>query len=131
MERSETDLSPAACWELLPTAGVGHLALSSKALPTIRPVRYVVDDGEVVIGLGCSGMPAAAVDNAVIAFAVDRIDDESGTGWIVQMQGRARLAPTGTASDGPGSFDPGQVVRLVPGAVAGHRFTLQPLVPVR
>ena len=103
-------------------ASVGRLALSVRALPMILPVRYVVDDASVAISLGRLGMPAAAVHDAVVAFAVDDIDLSASSGWMVQMQGRARVSVTGT----PGGLDPPQMVRLVPGTVTGHRFTLPP-----
>jgi uncharacterized protein len=131
MERSQGALSQAECWQLLAMASVGRLALSIRALPTILPVRYEIDDASVAISLGRLGMPAAAVHDSVVAFAVDRIDEETAQGWIVQMQGRARLALPGSASEGGGPVDSGQVVRLVPGTVTGHRFTLDAGTPVR
>ena len=131
MERSEGDLSQAECWQLLAMASVGRLALSIRALPMILPVRYSVDDASVAISLGRFGMPAAAVHDSVVAFAVDRIDETSSDGWIVQMQGRARLAAPGAVAAGLGPVESGQVVRLVPGTVTGHRFTLDVDTPVR
>ncbi len=125
MERSEADLGPAACWELLATTSVGRLALSVRALPMILPVRYVVDGESVVISVGRVG-PTTAVHDVVVAFAADRIDQESASGWMVQMQGRARLAPAGLVAGGTGSGDAGQIVQLVPATVTGHRFTLPP-----
>jgi nitroimidazol reductase NimA-like FMN-containing flavoprotein (pyridoxamine 5'-phosphate oxidase superfamily) len=99
MVRSDSDLSSAACWALLATASVGRIALSIRAMPMIVPMRYRVDDGSVAISLGRPGLPVATVHDAVVAFAVDDIDQGSATGWMVQMQGRARLA-TSLASSG-------------------------------
>jgi len=130
MEGADDDLSRAECWELLASASVGRLALSIRALPLILPVRYAVDDASVAISLGRNGMPTASVHDAIVAFAVDQFDEESALGWMVQLQGRARLAPVGSGSEGPGPIDPGQVLRLAPGTVSGHRFTLQPIAPV-
>jgi uncharacterized protein len=129
MERSEADLGPAACWELLATTSVGRLALSVRALPTIVPVRYAVEGGSVAISVGRLG-PPAAVHDAVVAFAADRIDEESASGWMVQMQGRARLAPAGLPASGVGAGAAGQVVLLVPATVTGHRFVLPPSTAV-
>jgi nitroimidazol reductase NimA-like FMN-containing flavoprotein (pyridoxamine 5'-phosphate oxidase superfamily) len=128
MERAGAALTPSACWELLATATVGRLALSVGALPTIVPVRYLVDDASVAINLGRPGMPVSTVHDAVVAFAVDDIDEGTATGWMVQMQGRARLAPS---PDGTASAQVDQVVHLVPGLVTGRRFTLDPFVPPR
>ncbi len=128
MERSDADLTPAECWALLAVASVGRLALSVRALPRILPVRYTVDDeSSVAIHLGTSGMSAADVHDSVVAFAVDRIDEGDDAGWIVHMQGLARRAEPRPGARGSSATD--QVVRLVPGVVTGHRFTLQPVAP--
>jgi len=97
----------------------------------ILPVRYVVDDASVAISLGALGMPAAAVQDSVVAFAVDRIDDSSATGWMVQMQARAQVAPAASAAGDADGRSADLVVRLVPGTLAGHRFTLRPFDPGR
>lgn len=116
--RSEDDLGQAACWDLLGTTSVGRLGMSVRALPSILPVRFTVERGVVVISVGPLG-PPATVHDAVVAFAADRIDEESAAGWIVQMQGRARLAPAGPVpADGAG------VVLLEPATMSGRRFAL-------
>ena len=133
MDRSGPDLTSATCWELLATATVGRLALSVRALPTIVPVRYQVEDASVAISLGRPGLPVATVHDAVVAFAVDAIDQATATGWMVQMQGRARLAPSPSrapSADGPDTAPADQVLVLVPGTVTGHRFTLGPFAPL-
>lgn len=124
MERSGTDLTPATCWELLATATVGRIALSIRALPAIVPVRYQVDEPAVAINLGQPGLPAATVHDAVVAFAVDAIDVDTASGWMVQMQGWTTIAPHPAPVDpGPSAAD--QILRLVPATVTGHRFTLE------
>ena len=101
MELARPDLTPDQCWELLTVAHVGRLALSVRALPMIFPVRYAVDGDSVAISLGRHGLPAASVHDAVVAFAVDEIDPSAGVGWMVQMQGRARLFDTDQAPVDP------------------------------
>jgi uncharacterized protein len=123
MDRSAVELSTDECWELLATSTLGRLALSIHALPIILPVRYVVDDASVTISLDRLGMPDAAVDNSVVAFAVDEISPVSDEGWWVQMQGIARLtAPTGA----PGAVDSTRIVRVVPQRMTGLRFSIAP-----
>ena len=130
MERSGAHLTPAACWELLATATVGRIALSVRALPAIVPVRYLVDEPAVAINLGRPGLPEATVHDAVVAFAVDAIDVETASGWMVQMQGWTKIAPfSGPGDPGPSTGD--QVLRLVPAMVTGHRFTLEPFTSLR
>jgi len=126
MDHARPDLTPDQCWELLAQAGVGRLALSIRALPMILPVRYTVDGESVVIDLGRRGLPAASVHDAVVAFAVDEIDASAGSGWMVQMQGQARLLPLDPMTAEPGGADDSQVIGLAPGTVTGTRFTFQP-----
>jgi len=130
MERFEAELSPAECWTLLASTSVGRMALSVRALPTIVPVRYAVGDGSVAIRVGRLGLPTT-VHDMVVAFAADRIDEESASGWTVQMQGRAQLAPTSPMPGGAGADAAGQVVLLVPALVTGHRFILPASPPAR
>lgn len=126
MELARPDLTPDQCWELLTVAHVGRLALSVRALPMIFPVRYAVDGDSVAISLGRHGLPTASVHDAVVAFAVDEIDPSAGVGWMVQMQGRARLFDTDQAPVDPEPAPGAQVVRLIPGTVTGSRFTFPP-----
>jgi len=131
MDRSDGDLSRAECWELLADAGIGRLALSVRALPTILPARYTVDEGSVILGLGRYGLPDSAIDGTVVAFAVDRFDVAPGHGWMVQLQGRARPEPHDAVPADSAPARAGQVVRLTPGTVTGHRFTIRPAVDRR
>jgi len=124
MDRTHAELTSTECWELLALSSVGRLALSVRALPTILPVRYAIDADAVAIHMGRFGLPAAAVHDSVVAFAVDHIDEAADSGWIVQMQGLAQLArPDGTPT-GAGPVAGGQLLRLVPGMLSGQRFTL-------
>jgi len=129
MDRTDGALTTTECWELLTTATLGRMALSIHALPMILLVRYVVDDASVAISLNRLGMPVTAVHDAVVAFAVDEIDEVADEGWIVQMQGRAHLTPA-IAAEGPGPVDSVRILRLVPAMVNGLRFTLQPFASV-
>jgi nitroimidazol reductase NimA-like FMN-containing flavoprotein (pyridoxamine 5'-phosphate oxidase superfamily) len=130
MDRSDEALSTAECWELVAMATLGRLALSIRALPTILPVRYVVDDASVVISIVRLGMPDTAVHDSVVAFAVDDINEVADEGWMVQMQGRARLTTATTLAGGPGDVDFTRIMRLSPGTVTGLRYSPQPLFSV-
>ncbi len=115
---------------MLAEAGVGRLALSVRALPTILPARYTVDDGSVILGLGRLGLAESAIDGTVVAFAVDRFDVDPSHGWMVQLQGRARPESPDAAPTERGPGRAGHVVRLTPGTVTGHRFSIrQPVAP--
>lgn len=123
VDRSDADLTTAECWELLALARVGRLALSIRALPAILPVQYVLDGESVAISMGRNGPPAVAVHDAIVAFVVDDIDEAAGAGWLVQLQGMARLTPPADAPTDQGRVDAGQLVQVRPGTVTGHRFT--------
>jgi len=123
MDRSAVVLSTAECWELLTQSTLGRMALSIQALPIILPVRYVVDDACVAISIDRLGMPDAAVHDSVVAFAVDDIGDVADEGWMVQVQGIARLT---TPTRHAGSAEFARIVRLVPGTVSGLRFSAAP-----
>jgi hypothetical protein len=131
MERGDADLSPTECWELLALATVGRMALSVRALPTIVPVRYTLDGASVTVALGGLGLQEASIHDSVVAFAVDHIDEDASAGWIVELQGRVRLAGAPSPPAGPAPVRAGQVIRLTPGTLTGHRFTLHPVGPVR
>ena len=111
MDRADPDLSPAECWRLMAQNSVGRVALSVRALPMILPVRYQVAGECLSISLGPDGPPAASVHDAVVALAVDDIDEATGAGWMVQVQGRAALAT-------------GSIIQVTPGSVSGMRLTL-------
>jgi nitroimidazol reductase NimA-like FMN-containing flavoprotein (pyridoxamine 5'-phosphate oxidase superfamily) len=126
MEQFEGGLTPAECWSLLSGETVGRVALSIRALPAILPVRYAIDGRSVRIHLESPGLSPVSVQDAVVAFAVDEIDNRTGAGWTVQVQGRVRMVPGPPPLDGTGSGDVGPMGTLEPGTVTGHRFTLHP-----
>ena len=76
----------------LASVPLGRVVFTSKALPAIRPVNHVVDEGHVVIrtnrGAGILSAAAAAV---VVAFEVDEIDVSEQLGWSVIVTGPAHL----------------------------------------
>jgi nitroimidazol reductase NimA-like FMN-containing flavoprotein (pyridoxamine 5'-phosphate oxidase superfamily) len=83
-------LSPEECVRLLGTRSLGRIAISSGALPVILPVNYVVIGDQVVVRTRRGTRLAAATRHAIVAFEVDEIDDGSGGGWSVMVQGVAR-----------------------------------------
>ena len=64
-------LSEEECVELLRTKTVGRIGLSASSLPFVLPVRYVVDDGRILMRTGQDTRMAAATRDAVVAFEVD------------------------------------------------------------
>lgn len=78
--------------ELLSGVSLGRVVFSHQALPAVRPVNHIVDDGAVVF-LSHSGAAilGPAGSGSVVAYQADRIDEENHTGWSVVVTGTASL----------------------------------------
>ncbi len=96
-------LSAEECVELLRTKTVGRIGLSASSLPFVLPVRYVVDDGRILMRTGQDTRMAAATRDAVVAFEVDEFDHGMDAGWSVMVQGFAREVRGGEARVSPGA----------------------------
>jgi hypothetical protein len=85
--------------DLLDSVSYGRVVFTSAALPAIRPVNHVVDDGDIVIRtrrLAGIGTALAAVDaglerepDLVVAYEADEIDPDTRLGWSVVVTGIA------------------------------------------
>ena len=80
-------LTARECFDLLATQDVGRVAFSEHAMPTIRPVNFVLDNGDIVIRTGTSGS-ISRLTSEVVAFEVDHFDRHSHTGWSVVVLGK-------------------------------------------
>ena len=128
MDRLEA-LTPAECLELLAHACLGRVAFTERALPAIRPVNYALLGHQLVLRTDPQGL-GKRLDGQVVAFEVDEIDAERGTGWSVVVLGTARLlrapgelmrqatVPLGTLA---GEGHDAHVV-VVPGQITGRRI---------
>lgn len=96
------ELSLTECHDLLASHSVGRVAVTTAAGPAIIPVNYVFarDDNAVVFRTEPDSTPAAA-EGEVVAFEVDRLDEELRVGWSVVVAGQARRVT-----------DPAEVERL-------------------
>jgi nitroimidazol reductase NimA-like FMN-containing flavoprotein (pyridoxamine 5'-phosphate oxidase superfamily) len=85
-------LSSAECMSRLASVPFGRVVFTERALPAIRPVNHLVDDGNVIIrtNLG-SGVGSAAGRGTVVAYEADVIDPETRTGWSVVVTGVAQV----------------------------------------
>jgi nitroimidazol reductase NimA-like FMN-containing flavoprotein (pyridoxamine 5'-phosphate oxidase superfamily) len=123
-------LSAEECWALLARAKIGRVGVSVGALPAIFPVNYATD-GEAVLFRTAPGTKLrAATDNAVVAFEVDQVDEQSRTGWSVLVVGQCRevdgpRAVSDATHAGLDSWAAGErehVVRLSSEFVSGRRI---------
>lgn len=97
---------------LLGDVPIGRVVFTHRALPAIRPVNHVLDNGRIYIRVDRDSALARAVGlhgNNVVAYEADMIDPIDHLGWSVIVLGRASLL---TDSE----------------AAARYRLTLQPWV---
>ena len=86
-------LSPEACLDLLRVNVLGRIAVVSDSFPVVLPVNYrlVEEDGsEPFIALRTRSGNVIDRGREEVAFEVDDIDMNRGTGWSVLVQGVLR-----------------------------------------
>lgn len=74
------------CLQLLSQRSVGRLAVVRKGRPLVFPVNYAFD-GEVVVFRTDPGQKLSGSPLRKIAFQIDDVDEATGTGWSVLLQG--------------------------------------------
>ncbi|VVJ18749.1 Uncharacterised protein [Amycolatopsis camponoti] len=101
------------CLALLRKSSLGRVIFTHRAMPAVRPVRYVVVDDAVVFAVPTGSPLYAGARDAVVAFEADDFADDFGAGWYVSLLGRA----TESTADDAG------IACLCPcPGLAGHRF---------
>jgi hypothetical protein len=97
-------LSHAEAMRLLASVEYGRVVFTQKALPAVRPVNHLVDEGRIIIrtrlSTAMSTVVASADSGVVVAYEVDDFDSQSQSGWSVVATGWAHRVN-----------DPGQVSR--------------------
>ena len=86
-------LDKAEAMRLLAGIDVGRVVFDLQALPAIRPVNHLVDDGVIIIRCRLTSAISAAVrsaDHLVVAYEADDLDRRTRTGWSVVVTGHAR-----------------------------------------
>lgn len=77
---------------LLADVAYGRVVFTLNALPAIRPVNHLVDDGRIIIRTRLASAIATTVrstDAVVVAYEADSIDPQREAGWSVVVTGRA------------------------------------------
>jgi pyridoxamine 5'-phosphate oxidase-like protein len=72
----------------------GRVVFTHRALPAIRPVSHITDNGRVVFGTHevATILGAAAADHGtVLAYQADDLDPMTRAGWSVVVTGLARV----------------------------------------
>jgi len=86
------ELERAEAMRLLASIGYGRVVFTLTALPAIRPVNHLVDEGRVIIRTRLTSAISTAVrstDGVVVAYEADSLDPQSRAGWSVVITGRA------------------------------------------
>ena len=94
--RRTVEIDGAEALRLLGTVPMGRIAFTRQALPTIRPVNHIVDDGNIVIrtheGAALTSRTLQADGpGVVVAYEADAIDPDTQLGWSVVVTGYAHL----------------------------------------
>jgi len=84
------ELSETRCQELLAAQTTGRVAWNAPDGPQVLPVSYVMDAGDVVFRTSPYGALSELRSRTNVAFEIDDIDAEHGTGWSVLVRGSAR-----------------------------------------
>ena len=106
----------------------GSAGVVGPPLPVILPVQYYLDGRRLAVCLGHHGLPERALDETIVAFAVDSYDRLT-VGWSVQVHARS-VVPRGLRIDTDCGWPSAaaQVVEIEPGRISGHRMHLCPLI---
>lgn len=103
---------------LLATVPVGRLIFTVNALPTVRPMNFVLVDGLILLRTAADSAVARKAGGAVVAFEADELDSGTCSGWSVTVTGRAALVTD------PGAIVGYRGIRLVPWAPGAHEVFL-------
>ncbi len=70
-------LDRAECLRLLATAQIGQLVFTYQAMPDVLPVNVALADDALLIPFADGSMIERAARNTVVAFHVDKIDEQT------------------------------------------------------
>jgi len=82
-------LTEERCRELLASRRQGRIAWNSPDGPQLLPVSYGLHAGQVAFRTAPYGVLSQLRNPTMVAFEIDDIDPEAGTGWSVMLRGRA------------------------------------------
>jgi nitroimidazol reductase NimA-like FMN-containing flavoprotein (pyridoxamine 5'-phosphate oxidase superfamily) len=88
-------LNEERCLALLGECRVGRIAVLVSGVPHVVPVNYALLDGDIVFRSGAGTKLHAALQSQPVSFEVDRIDDDTRSGWSVLVSGVATVVTDG------------------------------------
>ncbi|MFF4351235.1 pyridoxamine 5'-phosphate oxidase family protein [Streptomyces sp. NPDC001530] len=94
--RQSVELDSAEALRLLGSVSLGRIVFTRHALPTVRPVNHVLDDGDIIIRTHegaalTSHTRQNGPPGVVVAYEADTIDPDTHLGWSVVATGYAHL----------------------------------------
>jgi nitroimidazol reductase NimA-like FMN-containing flavoprotein (pyridoxamine 5'-phosphate oxidase superfamily) len=92
-------LGEAEALALVATVPIGRVAYSRFAMPAVHVVNFALDGRDVIFRTRKGAKFGAAVADTVVAFEVDRIDEQTHSGWTVTLLGRSRLVTAPAEQD--------------------------------
>jgi len=129
--RRLNQLSRQECLRLLAGVPMGRIVFTHQALPAIRPVNHIVDDGDIVIRSHRAAAITAVAHRSgvVVAYEADSIDSERHLGWSVIVTGRAYMVENSAdvaryleLIDPWVAGDMDQVIRIHPEIITGFEL---------
>ncbi|MFI7244972.1 pyridoxamine 5'-phosphate oxidase family protein [Streptomyces qinglanensis] len=130
------ELDRRECFRRLASVRLGRLVHTRHALPAVLPVAFRLDhDGAVLLRTSAASELARAIDQVVVAFEADDVDERAPSGWSVVVTGRAavvtdpleqdRLRRNGLCTWAPSAG--GLFVRVEPALVTGRELAGRPV----
>lgn len=111
---------------LLGSVPFGRVVFTQRALPAVRPVNHLLDNGAIIIRTHLGAAMLSAVDT-VVAYQADSIDLDTRLGWTVTVTGIAQRVQD---SDDEARYaellqpwvnrDMDYTIRIVPELVTGY-----------
>ena len=94
--RRSVELERAEALRLLGSISLGRIVFTLRALPTIRPVNHLLDQGDIIIRTDAGSALAVHAKGSdgpgvVVAYEADTIDPGTHLGWSVIATGYAQL----------------------------------------
>jgi len=89
-ERVLRKLSPAECFELLESGGVGRVGFTAADGIVMLPVNFAVTEEKAIIFRTAPDTLLAIYADGPVSFEADRLDEALREGWSVLVHGHAR-----------------------------------------
>jgi hypothetical protein len=92
--REVAEIDRAEAMRLLASVSYGRVVFTRDALPAIRPVNHLIDDGKVILRTRLSAaisttLRSTPTPSMVVAYEADELDPQHQTGWSVVATGVA------------------------------------------